>query len=116
MAEWVMMVHQVTQHVREKTKSGTSKSTIAYVLATPPLFKYVCNFKVDILDRNLPNVHCPIIITLNKIMVVMFKQYHLIKTYHCQSHNPTKKMQRNILNANGTAVNKMNLERLLTLK
>ena len=48
----------------QSTKQGISKSTIDYATASYTLFKYILDFHVDIFDKTLSDVHCPISITL----------------------------------------------------
>ena len=48
-----------------KTKTGHCMSTIDYALASPSLFKSIHDFKVDIFDKTLSDVHCPLSITLS---------------------------------------------------
>ena len=44
--------------------SNIGRSTIDYAVVSPDLFEYISNFEVDILDKNLSDYHCPIILTL----------------------------------------------------
>ncbi|CAL4084780.1 unnamed protein product [Meganyctiphanes norvegica] len=45
--------------------NNIGKSTIDYVIASSDFFQYISTFEVDILDQNLSDFHCPIILSLN---------------------------------------------------
>ena len=45
--------------------SPSGSSTIDYSIVSTDFFPYLSNFEVDILDQNLSDFHCPIILSLN---------------------------------------------------
>ena len=50
-------------------ESTLGSSTIDYAIISSNLFPYISNFKVDILDQNLSDFHCPIILTINNLPI-----------------------------------------------